>query len=55
MGQELLKALLGPRAPGLAPKEQGLGQGCAEMVQEPDLAQLGPGQGLGQGQEALGY
>jgi hypothetical protein len=53
--QELLKALLGPPALGLAPKEQGLGQGYAEMVQEPKLAQLGPGQGLGQGQEALGH
>ena len=51
--QELLKALLGPPALGLAPKEQGLGQGYAEMVQEPKLAQLGPGQGLGQA--ALGH
>ena len=52
LAQELLKALLGL---GLAPREQGLGQGYAEMVQEPKLAQLGPGQGLGPGQEALGH
>jgi len=55
LAQELLQALLVPHVLGLAPKEQGLEQGYAEMVQEPKLVQLGPGQGLGQGQEALGH
>ena len=52
LAQELLQALLMLHVLGLAPKEQGLGQDYAEMVQEPTLAQLGPEQGQGQGQEA---
>ena len=52
LAQELPKA---PHVLGLAPKEQGLGQSHAEMLQEPKVAQPGAGQGLGQGQEALGH